>query len=470
MPEAVINLIKGDKVGAETDYRDALPVNMYGVLRPILGVNGYMLQASGLTQYGDSSGVTNGAVNNERFHTLFRVQGSELVSVTASGDVDVLGSLGAVTSPCAMPYSFNTQGVVASGRFFLYSPSEGLKEVTDPDLGNPIDCVWIDGYYFFTDGENLYHTDITNESSIDPLKFATAEFMPDESLGLGKTQDNKVIVFGRYSIEYLINQASDNFAFSRLPTRAQKIGIVATHAKVEVNGVWYIVGGRKEEQTSVHVLTVGQSAKIASREVDKILSKYTEQDLSNIWLDTMTEDDVTLVIFHLPNETLVYNATLGEQAGTVNAWSIYKSDVDGDRPWRAKHIVFHPEKGAWVCGDKIDGRLGVIDSEVSTQYGDIAEWLLYTPFASIEAASINKLAIETISGFTASDDATVFASMTYDGVYWGKEWSINYGKPGSYGKRFIAHRLGYVRDIFALKLRGASRSRMAFSKAIIDYD
>ena len=45
--------------------------------------------------------------------------------------------------------------------------------------------------------------------------FATAEFMPDDSLGVAKTQDNKVAVFGRYTIEYFQNVATENFAFQR---------------------------------------------------------------------------------------------------------------------------------------------------------------------------------------------------------------------------------------------------------------
>ena len=99
---------------------------------------------------------------------------------------------------------------------FLYDPVGGFREVVDADLGSPIDGVWIDGYYFLTDGQYIYHTDLTDEAAIDPLKFATAEFMPDLSLGVAKTQDNKVIVFGRYTIEYFTNAATPNFAFSRI--------------------------------------------------------------------------------------------------------------------------------------------------------------------------------------------------------------------------------------------------------------
>ena len=42
MPEIPITLIKGDKVSPLTDYRDALPVNMYAIEKEILGAKGYM--------------------------------------------------------------------------------------------------------------------------------------------------------------------------------------------------------------------------------------------------------------------------------------------------------------------------------------------------------------------------------------------------------------------------------------------
>jgi hypothetical protein len=266
MPQAAVNLIKGDRVDPKTDYRDALPVNMYAVERDILGVSGYMLCYPGLTKVADGSGVDRGANYNDRFSEHYRISGTNLVKVNANNTTDVLGAVPG-TLQGAMPYSFNTQAVIADGKMFLYDPTGGFREVTDTDLGNPIDGVWVDGYYFLTDGEFIYHTDITDESSIDPLKFATAEFMPDKSLGVAKTQDNKVIVFGRYSIEYFINQATPQFAFKRVDARAQKIGIVATHAKCELGGKWYITGGRKDESVAVHIVTLGKSQKVSTREV-----------------------------------------------------------------------------------------------------------------------------------------------------------------------------------------------------------
>ncbi len=500
-----LTLIKGDKHGSETDYRDYLPENMSGIMRPVFGAQGYMLQQPGLTKYGEGIGIDRGGLWNERLEQHFRVSGNSFIKVSAAGASTVIGAISGLDT-ASLPYSFNTQGIVADGRFWL-SDGLTLTEVTDPDLGDPIDATWIDGYYFFTDGENLYHTDIADETQIDPLKFATAEFSPDPTLGVGKTVDNKAIAFGRYSIEYFANRASENFAFTRIASRALKSGIVGTHCKCEMMNQWFIMGGRKEENVSIHAVGVGSTNKIASREVDKIIGQYSEAELTSAVLEARVEDNYHYLIVHLPNEVLLWNAEVAQAAGTQNAWSILKSDVEGNAPWRAKFGLFEPRLGKWVYGDKIDNTLGILDETVATHYGELAEWLLYTPFTYLDSLSIDELEIETIPGFAPppefqriqqytvqcgealaqcgeptaqcgefvirsvpidGDDATVFISLTYNGVTHGSEWTKAYGKSGDYGARFIVRRLGYVSDWVGVKMRGASRSRMAFSRAMLE--
>ncbi len=285
MPKEVIPFVKGDKIGVEADYRDALPVNYYAVKKTVLGSPAYMSAYPGLNQFSTSYGTDRGGFYNENQENHFRVSGEKFIEVNQNGTYTELGDIPG-TDQAAMPYSFNTQAVVANKQMWLYDTVNGFREVTDPDLGDPIDCVWIDGYYFLTDGDFIYHTDLSDESSIDPLKFATAEFMPDPSLGVAKTQDNKVIVFGRYSIEYFVNVSTDNFAFQRVETRAQKIGIVSTHAKCEIGGNFFVVGGRREESIGVHSISIGTTKKVSTREVDKILAEYSEPDLADITVNS----------------------------------------------------------------------------------------------------------------------------------------------------------------------------------------
>lgn len=468
MPTAQVNLIKGDKVDSLTDYRDALPVNMYAVQKEILGAKGYMQQWPGLTSYATFAGQDRGGLYNERHGKHYRVIGTRFVEVSKTGIVTNYGSIPG-TKQVSLPYSFSTQCIISLGRMFLFNGTT-ITEVVDSDLGNPIDGVWIDGYYFLTDGEYIYHTDIANEATIDPLKFATAEFMPDKSLGVAKTQDNKVVVFGRFTTEYFIDAATDNFAFQRVESRAQKIGIVATHAKCESGGNFYITGGRKEEALGVHVLSVGSAQKISTREIDKILSAYDEEDLSDMHMESCMFDDVWFVIIHLPNETLLFNISIAASFGKEYAWSILKTDTTGNSPYIGINGVFDPRRGQWVYGSKGSGHIGYLDNSTPNHFDEKVEWILYSPILSLERASINELDLSTIPGFTSSQDATVAFSMTYDrGITYGNEWFQLYGLPLSYGQNFIIRRLGYVANDVGFKFRGISSSRMAFSNFGIDY-
>lgn len=455
--------MKGDAIanGPETDYRDALLVNMYAVERSVLGAKGYILNYPGLELFASGKGVDRGGNYNERFEKQYRISGIDFISVSENGTVTELGEVSG-SSQLAMPYSFNTQAIVGDGKMFLYSLGSGFSEVTDSDLGNPIDAIWVDGYYFLTDGEYIYHTDIDDETSIDPLKYATAEFMPDPSLGLLKTQDNKVLVFGRYSLEYFVDAATDDFAFQRVETRAQKIGIVATHAKCEAENI-YIVGGRKKEGVAVHLIGIGSSDKVSTREVDKILGGYTEPELADIRMEVRTENNTTFVLTHLPNETLCFNETIAKVFGVESAWSILKSDVAGNEKYRAINGVFDARSSKWVYGDKISANIGVLNNDICTQYGEKVEWIVTTPFFFLDGMSIDEVELETIPGHTDTEDAKVALSITYDGFSFGREYWLKYGDPRDYNQKLIARSLGDADDWMALRFRGASKSRMSFA-------
>jgi len=438
-----------------------------------------MILNYGLTLHGEAvlpTDVCRGAFYNDRQENNFRVHGNDFIEMDADGNINVLGNvtgynpqLPNIAPPVTLDYSFNTQAVLSNFRFWLYDTTNGFVEVTDPELGNPIDFIWIDGYYMFTDGEDIYHTLLGDETSIEPVDSGVAQFIPDKSKGLGKTQDDKAIIFSRYSTEYFVNDGTDAFAFTRISSRAIKVGIVATHLKVELNSKWYIVGGAREEGISVHVLGVGSSTKVATREIEKILHQYSEPDLINAHMEAYTIDKTSFIKIHLPNETLLFNETVALAGGAEYAWTILKSDVYGDDPDRSSYSVFDTRIGKWVVGDLTDNKIGLMDDKVATQYDSIVEWLMFSPFMDLEFQSIDEFEIETVSGFTASNDATVFVSITYEGWFYGQEETIEYGMQNEYGRRFIVRQLGYVRDIFSMKLKGASRSRMAFAKGTIKH-
>jgi hypothetical protein len=469
MPQLPIQLMQGQKADSRTQYVEALQVNVSGIVQPVFNSDGWMQQEPGLTQYGEGEGADRGGHWNDRLQMLFRVSGDSLISVDEDGTTTVLGTTTQtlVGKQASMTYSFNNESIVIDEKWFLYNDVDGARRILDPEVGNPIDHVWVDGYFFFTDGEYLYHTDIDDEEAIDPLKFASAEFSPDRIKGVGLTTDDKVIAFGRFSTEYFENVATEFFAFRRISSRTVQFGIVGTYCKAQIGGEWFFLGGPSEGEVSVYLLGVGTATNISCRAVDLAIGQYSEEELAEASLETRIINNYAYLLVRLPNETLMLNLKVAKFAGPEMGWSIIQSGTSSGNPYRAIHGVFDPRRAQWTYGDTLSTNIGYLDFESATHYDDKVECVMFTPYMALEAASVDQLMIQTAPGFTATDDATVFFSTTYNGVTWSAEHSLQYGAPSAYGQRFMAMRLGYIANFFAMKFRWVSESRMAFAAGSI---
>jgi len=459
-----IPLIKGDAVDDNVDYRDALPVNMTAINHPIKGAQGYMYQWFGLSLFADGEGVDRGArwVSRSDFQGHYRVSGNSFIKVNSNGSTTVLGVVPG-SEQIRIAFSFNNIAIVADGNLYYYNPDDGFRQIVDPEIGSPIDIVWADGVFILTDGEIIYHSDITNEEEYLVLDFATAEFRPDVTYGLGINEDNELIAFGENTTEYYTNQGKQNFQYARISLKALKLGILGTHCKTEKSATWFVVGRREESSPGIYIVQGGGSKRISSREVDKILDETSDGGLRSVTMDSIIVDAINYVIIHLPNQVLLYNQNIGDALGTNVAWTILRSDVSGTKIYRGKNFVRSSDTSKWIGGDKRGGNIGFLDPSVATHYGDIAEWLLFTPLVNMETRSVDVLELETIPGVAPDEDATLFLSQTVDGKVWSNEEVELYAENLDYDQRFYIRGLGYVRRFIAYRFRGASRSRMSFA-------
>jgi hypothetical protein len=470
MPVKTLPLIKGDKHGNDVEYKDMLPVNMCAVKHPVLNASGYMTTYPGLKLHTNAIGKDRAAVYNERLGLHFRVSGDKLITIDATGNVNEIATIpGEEQVTLDGFYSFNTQGLIADKKFYLYDPVAGFRQVTDVDVKNPIDGAWIDGVYMLTDGDSIYHTTLQDEEEIDTDAFATPEFSPDPVLGIAKTPDNKILAFSRYTLEYFFNEGVGQFLFRRLPERAQKIGIISTHAKTECKGNYYIVGSRKNEDLGVYLVVLGNSKKVSTRQVDKIINKYISSELSNIKMESITEKNNTFVLIHLPEETLCFNENIFKSYGIEFAWFVLKSDLDLNLNYRAINGIYDPRLSKWIYGDKFSDKIGIYDYELATHYDTKVMWELYTPFIKLENFSIDKIELKTIPGFNIQNDATIAMSFTEDGYNYNSLYWKLYGEPLEYYKRFILRRLGYCHNWMGFKFRGVSESKMTLGQFEVYY-
>jgi len=334
-------LIKGTRVDADAEYRDVLPLNMVGFAQQVGSWSGYLRTADGLTQFATGEGQDRGAIWSDRFKKHFRVSGGKFIEVDQFGAVidQSNGLTISGSNPVPMDNSFNSVAFVANGDYYRWTDAGGLVNVGRPISAGPlIDLCWIDGYYIFTDGENLWNTQLADETSFGANQRAGSDFAPDEIVGVAKTTDNKLMAFNRYTTERFYNNAGPQFPFARIPNAAIPIGVVGTHAKASIgDGRFVVFGGGKEYSPSFYLLTNGYN-NISTKEIDSIIDSYSDYELATIEIEYRDTRDQELVICHLPRNTLVYDITLSK-ALQQNIWYEWRSGVN---PWRAIHGVYDP--------------------------------------------------------------------------------------------------------------------------------
>jgi len=461
----MIPLVKGQN-NSKNGYRDELPINMTAIADNIKGDTGYLLAHDGLTEFCQTSGIARGGVYNERFSKHFRVSGNYLEAIDPDGTLTQIGVIDG-TGVCQFAASFNTQAIVARGRLWLYDNSS-LVRVSDSDLGVPIDITWFRGIYVMTDGEFLFHTDITDEYSISPLKYTSSEFAADPIVGVMRTDQNQIIAFNRYSTEYFYFNAaapSGTSVLQSIEGKSSRIGIVGTNCKAMLDGEIFVLGGRKNESPSIHIMNGGAEVTVATREIDKIISKYNDSQLETVYMESRTVDRDKFLIIHLPDYTLLFNHTTAKKYGIDSAWS-YVSSGDS-ATWRARYGVHDPRVNKWIYGDNLESKLGYLDGSTFSQYGEPQEAIFYSPIIPMESASINSIELDTIPGYALTEFTTAF-SMSYDGTTFGREYWNMISAPDNYTKRYIARRLGYIRNDVSFKFRFISTDKMAFSGFNID--
>lgn len=459
-----IPIIKGDAISNKVDYIDYLPKNLVAVSRPIMGADGYLISHDGLTAIGVSGNADDrGAFYDDRRDLHVRVIGNKVYRYL-SGDLLEVGFISG-TGQCSFAYSFNNTLIVGGGGAYLYNGTD-FTPITDPDLGTPIDGDWIGGYFFYTDGEYLFHSLINDESQIDPLQFATAELMPDKTLGVKRTTDNLMAVFGRYSIEYFVSDPSQlQFKFSRITQKAVSGGICGTHCKVVLDDMFFILGGRKNESPSFHIVGSGTLNCVSTRSVDQVLSTYTNSELSTAVMESRVIERDKLIMVRLPRHTLLYNHSIAEAVGTQFAWTLLSYGT-GSSKWLGVNGVYDNDANRWIYGST-SGALYFLDDTTAAQNGVDTEWQFGTPLVPAQATRLSKVELNTVNGFSSDVIAGLSVSMT--GVVNGTEVHSLYSRAGIYDTRLLWRRIGYIPRQFSLNVRGVSSSKVNFSNLDVTY-
>jgi hypothetical protein len=453
----ILNGIYTDTAG---DFRVEYPRNMIPVVLKSGISPAYLRPADGIISLGTGPGIDRGAIEWQGL--LYRVMGTKLVSISSTNVVTVIGDVGG-TGQVTFDYSFDYLAIASGGNLFLYRPSTGLQQVTDPDLGTVIDVVWVDGYFMTTDGEFLIVTELNNPFAVNPLKYGSSEADPDPVVALLKVR-NEVYALNRHTIEVFDNVGGQLFPFQRVEGAQVQRGSIGTHTCCVFQESIAFIGGGRNEAPAVWLIAGSNAEKISSREVDLLLTEFTETQLSTVLMEARVDNGYRQLYIHLPNQTLVFDAASTTQAGSP-VWFTLSTGLVGPAQYRAKNLVWAYNR--WNVGNPASTAFGYLTDTLSSHWGELNGWQFSTIIIYNESRGVifHELELVALTGNTIfGQDPSIWTSYTEDGLTWSQERVCKAGKTGVRGKRLSWLQQGRMRQWRAQKFRGTSDAQLAVAR------
>lgn len=454
---AQIPILNGIYTDNGPDLRTSYPVNMMPVPKSSGISEGYLRPADGIVSNGTGPGIDRGGINWEG--TCYRVMGTKLVEVSATGTVTTLGDVGG-TGLVTFDYSFDRLAIASGGNLFYWNGST-LTQVTDPDLGTVLDVVWVDGYFMTTDGEFLVVTELSDPTQVNPLKYGASEADPDPVIALLKVR-NEVYALNRHTIEVFDNVGGDVFPFQRIDGAQVQKGALGTHACcVFVEQVAFVGGGRNEAP-GIYLAANANANKISTQEIDEVLLAYTEAELSGVKLEARNDRNHKLLYVHLPDRTIVFDASATEIVQQP-VWVTLTSSIAGFSQYRAKNFVWAYNR--WLVADPASASIGYMANEISSHYGQAVRWEFGTIIVYNEGngAIFNELELVALTGrVSLGDNPQISTSYSVDGMVWSQSKYISAGKIGDRVKRLVWFQQGHMKNWRIQRFQGDSASHVSF--------
>ncbi len=323
-----------------------------------------------------------------------------------------------------------------------------FQEITDLDFtanGNPQFVDYIDSFFVVsTDTKKFIKSAANDGLSWNALDFGSAEADPDVIVA-PIVHRNRLYIAGSETIEDFVNSPSGaGFPFVRGGLVIPK-GVFAPLSLIDTGDTFLFVGGGTNESAAVWALSGNSASKVSTTAIDVVLGDLTDGEVSNITSYSYGKNGAIFICFRLPKTTFCYNTI-------TNRWHEQKSIVTNPTglsevvSWRVSGVV--TAYGLTLCGDNIDGRIGSIESDTFTEYGELIRRIFSTqPFSdtgNVMTVSALELTVNSGAGDLTTLNPKINMSISLDNVTFNDGISRNIGAIGEYDQRLIWYRLGRV--------------------------
>lgn len=342
-----------------------------------------------------------------------------------------------------------------AGYIFTADP-DTFTIISDPDFianGAPQHVVFIDGFFAITTDSKKFIVSALNDGlSYNALDFGTAESDPDDIVA-PIVFKNQLFIGGSQTLEAFQNIGGADFPFQRTGLFISK-GIFAPFSIINSDDTFMFIGGDENESPAIWAFAGNTVQKVSTTAIDSILQDLTAAELDQVFAYSYAQKGAYITAFTLPSTTLEFNSI-------TQRWNESKSFIDGENQ-RCRINSLVTVYGRVVVGDSVDGRIGELDPDVFTEYGEpIFRRIATQPFQNnMQSMFVPKLELTIESGVGNDDveDPKMRMDRSTDG---GKTFvdsrTRSMGKKGEFDRRVIWRRLGRASrfEIFRFTLTDA---------------
>lgn len=443
MPVTTLPFTNGFYVSESLPVSAQQAINCYPAVAEIPSLNQeYVVGIPGVRQF-----ATSGALRQisrggwVMAGVSYVVNGDKLYRINSNGTMDALGVVEGTGRVSMVDNGTQLCVLIPGGKGYIYNKDTSVfTEITDSDFranGDPLYVAFCDGYFVFTTDEDRFIISALNDGlSYNALDFGSAESDPDNVVA-PIVYRNQLFVTGRNTTEGFQNIGGADFPFQRSGLFVDK-GVFAPFSLIKSQDSFMFIGGGVNESPAVWMMAGGGVQKVSTNAIDNLLQRLTDDELSQVYAWSYAQKGNYFVGFALPDTTIVFDFS-------TKRWHERRSYVNSvNGPYRIASMM--TAYGVVLCSDTVDGRIGVLDPDVYSEYGqNIIRVITSQPFQNnMQSVFFPSLELTIESGVGNSDDPepVVVMERSKDGKLWDAPRPRPMGKVGQYNRRAIWRRNG----------------------------
>lgn len=373
--------------------------------------------------------------------TLFVVAGNTLYEVASDGTATSRGTIDSHIGPVGMAANRASpqELIVVDGTSgWTFDSNNGLVKITDGDFKAADTVTFQDGYFILNEAgtSRFFISNLDDGQTYTATDFADAEGDPDEVVAVASNH-RELWVFGEQTTEVFFNSGNADFPFERINGAFLERGCAAAFSVSMDDNTLFWLG----DDGIVYRAAGYTPQRISTHAIEEDIRGFSDWSDALGYFFTMAGHKFYVLTFPTGQKTYVYDAA-------TKLW--HERETTGQIYWSANtHAYVY---GRHIVGDAFQGRLGELDLDTFTEYGETMMGVLTSPPYHQDRKRVFhrrfELDIESGVGTTTGGDPQVWLDYSDDGgrTFSDRKPFRSMGKIGEYRQRLRWLRMGQSRE------------------------